>query len=207
MWGFRNVGCVLLPDASMATNPELLITALDEGLDHEVSLVVYGRAAIALGFDNVPGEVNETLGIDAIIRLSQLDELVNDDQFWDARDRVNERFKDKGLYITHLFQEDQVFLRENWESEIVPVTRPETCHLRLCRPATIDLILTKMMRGDDRQDMRDIEFLVHHDSVTRDQLESSFRAVQIPDVQELRDAFERASPNVLAIADQFSRAR
>lgn len=184
----------------MATNPELLITALDEALDHDVSLVVYGRASIALGFDNVPGEVNETLDIDAIIRLSQLDDLVNDDQFWDARDRVNELFKDEGLYITHLFQEDQVFLRENWESEIVPVTRPETHHLRLYRPATIDLILTKMMRGDDQQDMRDVEFLVRYDCITGEQLEEAFREVQIPDIQELRDAFERARPVVLKLA-------
>ena len=191
----------------MATNPELLITALDEALDHDVSLVVYGRASIALGFDNVPGEVNETLDIDAIIRLSQLDDLVNDDQFWDARDRVNELFKDEGLYITHLFQEDQVFLRQNWEREIVPLLRPPTRHLRLFRPATIDLILTKMMRGADQQDMCDIEFLVRHDCITGEQLEEAFREVQIPDIQELRDTFERASPIVLAIADQFSGAR
>ena len=30
--------------------------------------------------------------------------------------------------------------------------------LQLCRPTTIDLILTKMMRGSDPEDMQDVQF-------------------------------------------------
>ena len=36
------------------TNPEIIATTLDALLDHDVNLIVYGRAALALGFDNVP---------------------------------------------------------------------------------------------------------------------------------------------------------
>ena len=35
-------------------NAERILTALDRRLDHEISLVIYGRVAIALGFENPP---------------------------------------------------------------------------------------------------------------------------------------------------------
>ncbi len=85
-----------------ASNPERLLLALDERLDHPVSLVLYGRSALDLGFDGAPAEVGSTKDVDAIIRLVQLEDLVNDEGFWDARDAVNELFKGEGLYITHL---------------------------------------------------------------------------------------------------------
>lgn len=188
------------------TNPERLLAALDEPLDHTVPLVLYGRSALVLGFDGVPAEVGATKDVDAIIRLVELDALVNDEVFWDARDAVNERFKDEGLYITHLFQEDQVFLRPEWEQHIVPVLRPQTRWLKLFRPATIDLILTKMMRGHDEQDMQDVDFLIRHDHITLEQMEPAFATVRMPDIQELRDAFDRALPVVRGLLAQGTSA-
>ena len=38
----------------MATHPERLLLALDEGLDHEDRLIIYGRSAIWLGFEDPP---------------------------------------------------------------------------------------------------------------------------------------------------------
>ena len=35
-------------------NPQRLLLALDEGLDHEAVLVLYGRAALVLGYDGAP---------------------------------------------------------------------------------------------------------------------------------------------------------
>jgi hypothetical protein len=131
--------------------------------------------------------------------MGQLDELTNDELFWDALERTNKDLEPQGLYITHLFQEDQVFLRPDWESQIVPVLRPPTRWLRLFRPATVDLILTKMMRGNDPQDMEDVAFLVRHDGITPEQMEPAFARVRMPDIQELRDAFDRALPAVREI--------
>jgi hypothetical protein len=180
-------------------NPEELVTTLDGLLDHEVSLVVYGRGALCLGFEKVRPEFMATQDVDGIIRMAQLDALVEDAKFWDAVDETNKSLEHKGLYITHLFQEDQVFLRPDWERHIFQVTRPNTKWLKLFRPATVDLILTKMMRGDDEQDMQDVEFLVRHDGITAEQMEPAFATVRMPDIQELRDAFDRALPVVRAI--------
>ena len=184
---------------SFPGNPSRLLLALDEKLNHAVPLVLYGRAALALGFQDEPEAFHSTKDVDAIIRLVELEALVNDEGFWDARDAVNEQFQQEGLYITHLFQEDQVFLRPDWEQFIVPVLRPPTRWLKLFRPHTIDLILTKMMRGDDAQDMEDVAFLVRHDGISADDMEPAFARVRMPDIPELREAFDRALPRVRQI--------
>lgn len=168
-------------------------------MDHEISLVLYGRAALSLGFEDAPPDFQATLDVDAIITLSQLPQLMEDFSFWDALDRVNLTLQSKGLYLTHLFSEDQVFLRPDWERHIVPITRPETRFLSLFRPHVIDLILTKMMRGNDELDMADIRFLASRGNVTPPQMDQAISEVRMPEVIELREAFGRAIPVVRAI--------
>ena len=187
------------------SNAARIVTAFDALLDHEVSLVIYGRASIALGFREPPLATTTSLDVDVILRDSHTAVLDADDQFWQSQEAVNVQLDEEGLYITHLFGEHQVFLRRQWESEIVPVLRPPLRHLRLFRPATLDLLLTKMMRGNDEQDMQDIDFLIRHDRLAQPQIEGAFRDVVIPDNQELRDAFERARPSVLRLAQNAAQ--
>jgi hypothetical protein len=92
-----------------------------------------------------------------------------------------------------------VFLRPDWERHIVPITRPETQFLSLFRPHVIDLILTKMMRGNDELDMADIRFLASRGNVTPPQMDQAISEARMPEVIELREAFERAIPVVRAI--------
>jgi hypothetical protein len=181
-------------------NAERILGALDGHLDHQVSLVIYGRAAIALAFENAPATIARTLDVDAIIPVSEVDRFRSDINFWDAQEAANRELEKDGLYITHLFEADQVFLRRDWERHLLPISRPVTKWLRLFRPATLDLILTKMMRGDDAQDLADIAFLIRHDRITPDQIESALADAVIPDLTELRDAFERAKPLVRELA-------
>ena len=85
-----------------------IVSTLDGLLDHEVSLMAYGRASIALGFNVVPEAVGRSLDLDVILRFSCAAELDADDQFWSAQAEVNERLEKQGLYMTHMFEEDQV---------------------------------------------------------------------------------------------------
>ena len=186
--------------SSLSAHPERLLLALDESLDHDVRLIIYGRSAIWLGFDNPPAAAATTQDVDAIIPNDQVQALADDLRFWDARDAVNERFKSEGLYITHLFPESEVFLRRDWMRHIVPITRLRLKHLKLFRPATIDLVLTKMMRGDDEQDMADAEFIIRHDRISEAQLVEAFSQMQPIALAELRDAFARAKLVVLNLA-------
>jgi hypothetical protein len=183
----------------IVNNPSEVILALDREMDHEVTLVLYGRAALSLGFDPAPLDCHTTQDVDAIISFSQLPQLMEDLQFWDALDRANKALEPSGLYMTHLFTEDQVFLRYEWEKHIVPITTPETRFLKLFRPHAIDLILSKMMRGNDELDMADIEFLASREKITGSQIEEAFRAIRIPDISDFRNAFERALPIVREI--------
>lgn len=57
-----------------------------------------------------------------------------------------------------------------------------------------------MMRGNDEQDMQDMDFMIRHDRITAPQIEDAFRDVVLPDCPELRDAYDRAKPTVLALA-------
>ena len=184
------------------TNAERIVSTLDSLLNHEVPLVIYGRAAVALGFANPPADVANSLDVNVILRDSQTASLDADDQFWDSQAAVNAQLDREGLYMTHLFGEQQVFLRRQWENEIIPVLRPPLQHLRLFRPATLDLILTKMMRGNDEQDMQDVDFMIRHDRVTLSQIEDAMRDAVLPDCTELRDAYDRAKPTVLTLASK-----
>jgi hypothetical protein len=186
--------------SAASAHPERLLLALDEALDHEIRLIIYGRSAIWLGFDNPPPTAATTQDVDAIIPNEQVQMLADDMPFWDARDAVNERFKSEGLYITHLFPESEVFLRRDWANHIIPITRLRLDHLRLFRPATIDLVLTKMMRGNDEQDMADAEFIIRHDHISEAQLLDAFAGMKPIQIAELREAFERAKPVILKLA-------
>jgi len=177
-------------------NAERILRAVDSRLVHEVSLVLYGRAAIALGFENPPEAIARTLDVDAIIPVSQISLFRNDANFWDAQEAANRELEKEGLFITHLLEANQVFLRRDWEQHIIPISCPPLRWLRLFRPATLDLVLTKMMRGDDPQDMADIAFLIRHDRLTPELIESALAEVVLPDLVELRDAFECAKPLV-----------
>ncbi|HOC00252.1 MAG TPA: hypothetical protein PKM43_16095 [Verrucomicrobiota bacterium] len=159
-----------------------------------------------LGFDHPPAVAAATFDVDAIIPDAQVQALAGDSRFWDARDAVNQRFKTEGLYITHLFPESEVFLRRDWAEHIVPITRLRLSHLDLFRPATVDLVLTKMMRGNDEQDMADAEFMIRHDRITEGQLVEAFSQMKPFGLVELRDAFARAKPVVLEVARKAATA-
>ena len=187
------------------SNAERIIRTLDAHLDHPVRLVLYGRAAIGLGFKDAPDLVKLTLDVDAIIPVADLEGFRADGSFWDAVDATNSDLEKEGLYITHLFAATDVFVRSGWENELVPIELAGLHWLRLFRPATVDLVLTKMMRGNDAQDLADVEFLIRDGRITPAQLATAFASVQIPDMVELRDAFKRAQPLVMKIAEDNSK--
>ena len=93
-----------------------------------------------------------------------------------------------------------MFLRRDWMAHIVRLTRPPLKHLELFRPATLDLILTKMMRGNDEQDMADAQFIIRHDRITEAQLIQAFSQMKPIALAELRAAFIQAKPVVLTQA-------
>lgn len=181
-------------------NPTLILSVLDRHLVRETRVIVYGRAAVALGYAEAGAEVGATLDVDALLPAVEMAAIEADEQFWRALDLTNRELEPRGLYMTHLFPDDQVILSPGWLERIVPIRMPGWKRLKLFRPSTLDLILTKMMR-EDPQDLADIGFLLRQETIAAVELRAAFAAAHLPDIEEIRQAFVTNQPRVFALAE------
>lgn len=119
------------------------------------------------------------------------------EDFWRAVQLANAELESDGLYLTHLFREVDVILQPDWFNRRVHIEL-ELEKLAVFRPATIDLVLTKMARADN-DDLQDIQFLIRAEALTQGQLETAFARARVPDVPEIQELFIQARPKVLAL--------
>lgn len=171
------------------SHPELIIRTLDSHLSKPTGLILYGRAALALGFPAAPHAFHATMDVDAILPEVEMTAIESDDAFWEAIEKTNEQLENSGLYLTHLFTDSQIILRPDWLKHLVPIPLEGLQFLQLRRPSAGDLILTKMMRIDP-QDRSDIEFLLSQTTLNAEQLENLIASARIPDLSEIREAFD-----------------
>jgi len=183
-------------------NPIKILRALDSKLDHKIDLIIFGKAAIVLGFPTAPENYGITQDVDGILQTKNLETITNDEKFWDALESTNQDLKPEGLYMTHLFQEEQIILSPNWSDKTI-LLELGLNHIQISRPCTLDLILTKMMRCD-KSDLDEIRFLIESDHITPEELEAAFKTARVPDENEILDLFQRAQPLVLEIAKELA---
>jgi hypothetical protein len=181
-------------------NPAEILRTLDRHLAKTTELTLFGRAALALGFPDAPVDYAATHDVDGIIPVTSGEP---DMEFWLAQQATNEELKNRGLYITHLFSETDIILQPDWLSRRIAIGLGLE-RLRLFRPAAIDLILTKMARGDE-QDLEDIRFLLSREPTSQKALKEAFSRARVPDVSEIRQLFVTAQPKVLQVAKEFSK--
>ena len=164
-------------------------------------MTLFGRAALALGYAGAPAAFSATQDVDAILPLQWLAAEDDNVDFWLAQQRTNAELQPEGLYLTHLFRELEVILTPDWLK-----TRVRIAHsfrwLTLFRPSTLDLILTKMARGDEN-DLADITFLLRQERITVDALREAVDSARVPEVPEIRELFRAAQPKVLALAEKM----
>ena len=177
-------------------HPLVILRTLDSFLTRETRIVLYGRAALALGFAGAPAEFGVTRDVDAILPAAEMTAIEADEQFWQALDRANRELEPSGLYMTHLFVDEQVILSPDWLGGIVPLSVSGLERLRAFRPSVLDLVLTKMMRRDP-QDLADIKFLLRQESFTEAQIKEAFARALCPDIDEIRNSFVAMQPSVL----------
>jgi hypothetical protein len=168
--------------------PLHILRTLDRHLVRPTRMILYGRAALALGFPDSPPDFQSTLDVDAILPDVEMRSIEEDHSFWDALELTNAELEPAGLYITHLFPDSQVILRPNWLELVVPIPLPDLRFLHLYRPSTEDLILTKMMRVDP-QDRDDIRFLLGQTNLTLGKLDEFLSHARIPPIPEIEEAF------------------
>src|SRR5450759_5267259 len=168
-------------------NAERILRCLDRHLTKPVELVIYGRAALALGFQSPQVEHTASADVDAVVSINELSLLQDNEDFWNAQASVNAELEKDGLYFTHIFTDQDVIIRDGWEGRKVPI-RMEFNNIRLFRPATAALILTKMMR-DDPQDLADIKFMMLRDPSVIAILDQVIREAKVPAIPELNEQF------------------
>jgi hypothetical protein len=180
-------------------NPLRILQTLDRHLARPNEITLFGRAALALGFADSSARFATTRDVDAILPLSWLEAKDQNLDFWEAQQKTNAELESEGLYITHLFREFEVILRPSWLTYRVPVA-VVLSKLTVWRPAVLDLVLTKMARGDE-SDMDDIRFLLRQEKISDHDLQAAFAQARVPDVAEIRELFRAAQPKVLALAN------
>jgi hypothetical protein len=180
------------------SNPLRILRALDQHLTLPAELTLFGRSALALGYSQSSSQFHSTQDVDGILPLAWLQPPDTHEDFWQAVQRTNVELEPDGLYLTHLFRETDIILQPDWLKSRL---RLEVGLLKLVvfRPATIDLILTKMARAD-ADDLQDIRFLLQQEPLTQRQLETAFARARVPEVPEIQELFHRAQPKVLELA-------
>ncbi len=179
------------------SNPLRILGTLDRHLAAPAELTLFGRSALALGYPQAPKHFHNTQDVDGILPLAWLQPPDSHEDFWQAVQRTNEELESDGLYLTHLFRELDVILLPDWITRRLRLD-VGLAKLAVFRPATIDLILTKMARADD-DDLQDIQFLLRQESFTQEQLKAAFARARVPEMQEIQELFNRAIPKVLAM--------
>jgi hypothetical protein len=186
-------------------HPLTILTTLDSFLEQETRVVLYGRAALALGFGAAAETHGATMDVDAILPAVEMAAVEADAQFWRALDRTNAALESRGLYMTHLFTDEQVILTPEWLEKIVPLPVPGLTRLRVSRLSTVDLVLTKMMRRDP-QDADDIELLLREERIGPKELAAAFARARCPEISEIRETFVALQPVVLAVTRRIANA-
>ncbi len=179
------------------SNPLRILGTLDQNLTLSAELTLFGRSALALGYPQAPGHFHNTQDVDGILPLAWLQPPDMHPDFWQAIERTNVELEPDGLYLTHLFRETDVILQPDWFNHRLRLD-VGLRKLAVFRPATIDLVLTKMARADE-DDLQDIQFLLQQETFRQDQLRRAFARARVPDVKEIQELFNRAQPKVLAL--------
>ena len=78
-------------------NPQQILRTLDSFLERQTRVVLFGRAALALGFGDAGARFGKTQDVDAILPIVEMSEIEADAQFWKAVKQTNKSLDTSGL--------------------------------------------------------------------------------------------------------------
>ena len=123
---------------------------------------------------------------------------------------TNRELQPRGLFVSHIFPEHQVVLSPQWFGRLESIERPWK-NLSVLRPDMLDLILSKMGRGDvsdlaDVRAMLALERAVAGRVITAGELATAAGTAHVPEAY--REIFPQVRDRILAeAADVNSRFR
>src|SRR5439155_13323669 len=108
--------------SAAVNNPLRILQTLDHHLTRPAEITLFGRAALALGYEDSPPEFAGSHDVDAILPLPWLAAEDENMDFWQAQVKTNAELQQEGLYITHLFRELEIILTPDWLNRRVRVS-------------------------------------------------------------------------------------
>lgn len=180
---------------------------LDRNLTRPTEVVVFGAAALLLDRKFAVRMGGRTTNdIDIIIPADRELKVNADREFWRALETTNRELKPTGLYITHIFPEREVALTPEWKQHTVPLPQDKLTKLNLLRPRVLDLVISKMGRGD-AQDVADVRSMLrlHREvtglEITSAQIADAAKRASVPAIY--REIFPRACERIVAAAREM----
>jgi non-ribosomal peptide synthetase component F len=183
---------------------QTIAETLNRHLTKPTEVVVFGAAALLLDRKfNARMAGRSTNDVDIIIPKERAMQVDADKGFWRAVERTNQELQSRGLYITHIFPEREVALTPEWRKHTVPLHHETLSRLNLQRPRVLDLVISKMGRGD-AQDVADVRSMlrlhkaVTGQQITGDEIAAAARRAAVPEAY--REIFPRACERIVAAA-------
>ena len=183
---------------------QTIAETLNRHLKQPTDVVVFGAAALLLDQKFAARLAGRsTNDVDIIIPKERELRVDADRGFWHAVEKTNRELEQHGLYITHIFPEREVVLTPEWKQYLVPLHHEQLTKLNLQRPRMLDLVVSKMGRGD-AQDLADVRSMLRlHYAVTGipltgEVIATAARRAHVPEIY--REIFSRASERIVAVA-------
>ncbi len=179
----------------MESGPALILKTLDRHLTGPAEVRLFGGAALILGY----GRARTTEDADLLLDDRECQVLIDTAGFAEAVETTNQELAAQGLYLSHVFGPEQQVLSPDWRAACRPISLDGLRHLRLSCLGPVDMVLTKLGRGDD-EDFADIAFLIESMRLEPAKLRAAVETAKVPD--EYAPLFAVAKPRLLTLLER-----
>jgi hypothetical protein len=161
-------------------NSEFILRALDQCLPRRIGISLHLLGGGAL--DLVYGIARFSEDVDCVCTLAEA-HTMDSEEFQNALEKANDLVEPQGLYLTHIFDEDELVHLPDWTSRLTPPPSdaPTFRHFDYDAVSAEDIILSKLTRFDEK-DRLDVEDLMRARAITREMIDLLIPTVVVPDV-------------------------
>lgn len=151
----------------------------------------------------------KTDDIDIIVPETHEMKVEADHGFWRGVQKTNDELESEGLYISHIFGENQIPLTPEWQDHLVRLEIPTLTKLRLSRPRVLDLVISKMARGDD-VDVEDVRRMLQSEHkrtgkiISAREIQAAAERTRVPGL--LQEIFPEARRRIVTVAEEVERS-
>lgn len=169
----------------MANAPELILQTLDRHLTGPGEIRLLGGAALILAY----GRQRSTEDADLLLDDAECQTLIDSAGFSEAVEATNRELEPRQLYLTHIWGPEQIPLTPSWRAATRRVAVSGLSRLTVTALGPLDLITSKLARGDD-DDLADVAWVMGHEGLSAATVSDALARAIVPDV--LQEAWSAA---------------